>query len=176
MAEFNVLGKIIMGAILMILGVTMITVIADMSYKQTTPTAINAEVHALTGYAGGQRTVNETAIYTITNYPTNWKVADCPITNFVLKNVSGAALTLTTDYTFTASTGQYQMVNSSTVRASNLGFTTNNTYADYSYCANDYLNSSFGRSVLNMVGGLIAIMLLVAAAGIFYQVYQETQK
>ena len=177
MAFEGVLGKIIMGAILMIFGAVMIGVIADQSATVTTVDYTASEVHNVlpTLDTGRNNTViNGTKVYTLTNRPTGWKTNDCPITNFVLKNSTGSAFTDTTDYVLTASAGTYTLVNSATALAT-LPVANNNTYATYNYCPNDYVNSTFGRSVLNMIGGFIAIMMLIAAAGIFYSVYQETR-
>ena len=171
--------KIILGAILMLLGAVLIGVIATETAKVTDFLDVKAEQHAMTATADA-KSVNDTAVYTITNYPQQWRSGGgCPISSIAIKNQSGSALTLTTDYTVDATAGTYQLVNSSTANAILLtgpAGKDNNTYVDYSYCGENYLNTSMGRSILNMSIGLIAVLLLAAAVGIFYSVYQEVKE
>lgn len=168
----GMLGKIILGAVLIILGAVIISVVAEQALTKTDTRGVAAESHALTTPAVGN--INTTAMYTVNYPPTGWKVADCPITSFVIKNQSGGnQLTLTTDYTFNSNNGTYYLKNT-TATVQYIG-AFNKTYVDYKYCADDYLNSSWGRTVLNMVAGFIAIMLLVAAAAVFYSIYKDVR-
>jgi hypothetical protein len=90
-----------------------------------------------------------------------------------MKNSSGASFTVTTDYVLTASTGTYKLVNSATALAT-LPTANNNTYATYNYCSDDYLNSSWGRTVLNLVAGFFAIAILLTSIALFYSVGKDT--
>lgn len=173
MPKQSTISILIGGAIVAILVCALITSLAEESLKRTTTTLITSELHnVLPTIATGKNNsnVNATITYTLTNAPTGWKVQDCPITSFVLKNSSGTSFTVTTDYVLTASAGTYTLVDSATALA-NLGIN-NNTYATYNYCANDYLNSSWGRTLLNLTPGLIAIALLVAMVGVAYMLLQ----
>lgn len=167
------MGKLIAGFIMLILGASLIVVIADNGLNVTDKNSVAAEVHAITVAAGN---VSETATYTVTNAPTGWKSTDCPITNFAIKNVSGLnPLTLTTDYTLTASTGVYQLKNTTATRAYLYGGSApyNNTYASYTYCGDDYMNLGWGRTSINLVAGFFALALLGGALGLFYSIAKE---
>jgi hypothetical protein len=59
--------------------------------------------------------------------------------------------------------------NTSTVRltADNL------TYVNYQYCPDDYINVSWGRSVIRYAVGFFAIGLLLVSVGLFYSVARD---
>lgn len=172
MAEFNVLGKIILGAVLVILGAVIIGVIADMTNEKTTQSPIDNELVTITGARLVNADINGTYPFTIANAPTGWRASnsDCNINKYALTNGT-FTYTVTTDYTLSTA-GVLYLVNSTNMRKN----PTNLTYVSYRYCGNEYVNSSWARSVLNMTGGFIAIMLLAAAVGIFYSVYQQTKE
>lgn len=175
----GVANKLILAFVMLMIGAILVGVIANQTNARTTANSnpITSEVHGVVAstYATGRNTtaINPTVAYTITNAPTGWKSEDCPITHFVLKNSTGSAFTLTTDYLITASTGVYTLVDSATARAT-LPLANNQTYASYNYCSDDYLNSNWGRSVLNLVAGFFAIALLLAAVALFYDVAKDT--
>ena len=135
------------------------TTVEDESYNLT----------ELSCYASGE--VNESAdacVLTTTYAPTSWKQEDCPLTNVVVSNSAGTALTLDTDYTLVESTGIVSMLDTVDTNATNLGET---VLIDYTYCGDDYLNSSWGRSILGVNAGLLAVALLAAGAGLVYLLY-----
>ncbi len=109
---------------------------------------------------------------TIAIPPTSWKITDCPITNFVLYNQTGTAAAETTDYTFTPATGVLTIENTSIwFIDGTLPQPENDTTLSYTYCDDDYLNSSWGRSVLTTVPGFFALALLGVALWLFYSVF-----
>ena len=168
----NTVQLLVTGAIIAILVAALITAIATETQNKTMPTVVTAEEHAIL-HPNGTYT-NITAQYTVTNAPTGWKSEDCPLTNFAIKNQSGSALTLTTDYLVTLSSGNYTLKNNSATIG--LIGAYNNTYVYYDYCANEYVNSSWGRSLLNLTPGLIAIALLVAMVYIAYVILGREQE
>lgn len=170
----NVTGKLLIAFVTLLVGAVLITSIASESQDRTTTINVVNEAHDITASAdtnGSTMRVNTTATYTVTNNPTGWKTTDCPLTSFSLKNGSGTAYTLTTDYTITAATGVYKMVQSATTNGSTAA--DNKTYASYTYCGDDYLNSSWGRTVLNLVSGFFAIAMLLISVGLFYSVGKD---
>ena len=172
----GVANKLILAFVMLLIGTILIGVIANQTNSKTTTTTIASETHNVlpTILTGRNVTaINSSIVYTLTNAPTGWKVSDCPITSFVLTNSSGQAFTDTTDYVLTASAGTYTLVNSATAVAT-LPLADNNTYASYHYCGDEYLNSSWGRSVLNLVAGFFAIALLLVAVALFYSVGRDT--
>ena len=174
MAEKGTGLKIIIGFIALLIGVVLIGTLATESLARTSYLTVSgeSEAYTITGDCP-----NVATVHTVTNNPTDWKTQDCPISSLVVVNAStgGTALTETTDYTLTASAGTFLLKNSTATRllvSSNKG-ATNTTYLSYSYCGDDYLNSSWGRTAVNMVPGFFAIALLLIAVGLFYGVAKE---
>lgn len=162
--------KIVMGAILFLLGAILIGIVASEQYKQTSLANVNNELVDIAFAKSVANRVNGT--FTLANVYTGadgWKTeySDC---NFDVDRYGNAstAFTVTTDYTFT-SAGVMTILNTTAT----LGSTTNSTYVNYNYCPDDYMAQGWGRSVLSMLGGLLALMLLGSAVGIFYEVYKE---
>lgn len=163
--ESKSLAFLITGFVLLIVGVSLLTPTAEIVLGQTDKLGISNEALDISSArinAAGN--INETLEFTVTNNPTGWKSEDCPLTNFVYGN-STTDYTLTTDYLVTLSTGVFTLKNTTTTISG-----TNSTLADYTYCADDYLNSSWQRTVLNLVPGFFAIALLLIAVGLFYSV------
>jgi len=175
MTDIN--GKLVLAFVTLLLGVVLIGVIATQQLAVTDRTAITSEVHnVLPTIATGRNSsdINATITYTLTNAPTGWQLADsCPVTNFALANSSGTAFTDTTDYVVDLDAGTYTLVNSATAIAT-LPVANNNTYASYQYCADDYMNLSWGRTVINLIAGFFAIALLMTALGLFYSIAKDT--
>ena len=49
----------------------------------------------------------------------------------------------------------------------------NDTYISYAYCGDNYLNSAWGRTVLNLVAGFFALALLGIGIGTFYSIAKD---
>ena len=167
-------NKLILAFATLLIGIVLIGSISTEGLAKTdyTRTSGESEAYTIVGDAP-----NTTAVHTVTNYPTTWKVGDCPISSLVVVNASsgGTALTATTDYTLTASSGSFVFVNSTATRlmvTTNKG-ATNTTYLSYAYCGDDYLNSTWGRTAVNLVPGFFAIALLLISAGLFYSIAKD---
>ena len=160
-------NKLILAFVTLIIGVVLIGTIATQGNAVTEKTNVAGESTSFTPLVN--TTINETETLSLTNAPTGWKVDDCPITNLVLSNGSDA-LTVTTDYVFTAASGTFTLKDTAAVRALN---DTNATISSYTYCADDYLNLSWGRTMIDLVGGFFAIGLLLVSVGLFYSVAKE---
>jgi hypothetical protein len=106
--------------------------------------------------------------FTVTNVPTGWKLEtanDCLLVNVAVKNGTLTTLTEDTDYYFNTETGVVTLLNTST----NVRLITNNaTYVDYTYCSDDYLNTSWGRTILNTNVGFLAIAVLAVVLWLVY--------
>ena len=168
--------KLILAFATLIIAVSLITTIATQSLAVTDYKKVSNESHNLDDCvvltAGGGWEINESdpdCNITVTHYPTGWKTSDCPITNVIVNNGTGSALTPSTDYNLYASNGIIQMLD--TTATENL--TGNNTYIYYSYCGDDYLNLSWGRTLLNLVAGFFAIGILLVSIGLFYSIAKE---
>jgi len=167
-------SKLLIAFVALLIGVVLIGSISTEGLARTTKLDATSELHnILPTYATGKNNtdINPTIVYTLTNNPTTWKTADCPITNFVLENSSGTDLTVTTDYVLTASTGTFVFVNSAGL---NTTLESNNTYASYTYCGDDYMNLTWGRTMINIVPGFFAIALLMVSLGLFYSVAKDS--
>ena len=175
----GVTGILIAAFVLVIIGVSLIGVIANqanLAISKTRVTEAIAVPRNATTY-----TVNVSKDIAMANPPTSWKVADCPISGVLVWNttIAGASdtlLGLTTDYTIDATAGTITFVNS-TLMGTNAtyGKVYNNlTNVRYDYCPDTYLNSSWGRVVLPLVGGFFALALLGIGVGLFYKVGRLT--
>jgi hypothetical protein len=99
--------------------------------------------------------INTTYPFRVTNYPTGWKIGDCPISGVTYGNAS-VDYTVTTDYTFNATTGVLLLKN--TLKVNNT--LTNSTNIDYLYCRDGYNKDTGSRSIAGMIGIFAALALL----------------
>ncbi len=167
---------LVLAFVFLIIGVALIGTIASEINNRTDKVVIVDESKDLTGCVvaiGGDLLfgVDETAAacnITVTNAPTSWKIAECPLTSVTVGNAS-LDFTDGTEYNLLASSGVIQMLN---VTATQKGYV-NTTLVDYTYCADDYLNSGWGRSVLLTVPGFFALALLGVALWLFYAVFRS---
>jgi hypothetical protein len=177
MAELGVANKLILAFVTLLVGVILIGSIASEGLDKTTFASALDESHILspTIITGRNNTdINETITYTLTYAPSGWKAGgECPITSFVITNSSGFELTETTDYVVDLDAGTWVFVNSAGLNDT-IDVATNQTLVDYNYCADDYLNLGWGRTVVNMVAGFFAIALLLTSVGLFYSVAKDT--
>lgn len=169
----SITQKVILGFVTLLIGVILIVEVASTVSTKTDTTAVTDE--AITMIRFGDKGVNTTPIqYYLTNRPTGWKITDCPLTNVVVGNAS-TAFTLTTDYLIDTSTGNLSLKNTLVVnQTSTTGANANKTYVDYSYCGDEYMNLSWGRTLLDIVPGFFGIALLLVAVALFYSVAKDT--
>jgi len=173
----NVTSKLVLAFVTLLLGAVLIGVIATNGLAVTDRTGVSSESHIIlpTILTGRNSTdINDSIVYTITNAPTGWKLSDnCPITSFSLTNSTGTALTETTDYVVDLDAGTWVFVNSAGLNDT-IDVATNETLAGYQYCPDDYMNLTWGRTVINLVSGFFALALLGASLGLFYDVAKDT--
>lgn len=157
----------------LIIGISLIGVVATQSNLVTDKTIVVNEEHDLSACQnpiGGDLLFDPTdCSFLVTNYPSGWKSTDCPLTSVTLGNGT-LDFTVTTDYTVTGATGNVSIVNSSSTQ---YGYS-NTTYVGYTYCSDDYVNSSWGRTATKTSVGLFAIALLLVSVGLFYAVGRNT--
>lgn len=155
-----------------ILAVAFITSIATQTNSVTSKTIVVNESYDLTTSCiastpdGGH--INESDAdcnITVTNYPTGWKVEDCPLTSVTVHNdTGGQSFTASTDYNLFASSGVVQLLNTTATQAGHA----NTTEVNYKYCAAGYVNSSWGRNILGVNVGLFAIAILIIVILLVY--------
>lgn len=170
--EKDSLPMLLAAFVALIIGVSLIGVIASQGNAVTDLTVVSAESvdFSSTKTVAGNDTVNVSIPITLANAPTGWKIVGCPITGLTLANESGTALTITTDYTFTASTGTIYFKNTA---INNVTTGTNISTAYYNYCGNDYINQSWSRNIIDLVPGFFALALMAVGIGLFYGVMKK---
>jgi len=174
MAENNNVGKLIAAFVMLIIGVSLIGVVATSSRDVTALNHVINDTLDISTLRYGTGAINESKTVTLTygyEGANAWKAEEstCYITPLVILNSSGATLTPTTDYTYT-NAGVVTFLNTQAVNAS----MDNTTYTTYSYCPDTYLTTGFGRTAINVALGLFAIALLLGAVGVFYSVAKDT--
>uniref|UniRef100_A0A6M3LQJ8 Uncharacterized protein n=1 Tax=viral metagenome TaxID=1070528 RepID=A0A6M3LQJ8_9ZZZZ len=165
-------AKLVIAFFTLILGIVLIGVIADSGSLVTDKLSVNESLDisaAVSGPTIPNSSINETYIFTIINNPTGWKVADCPITNFVIYNQTGSLAVVTTDYVFTASNGTLTLSNNAKFNRS----ASNTTNLGYTYCSDDYVNVAWGRTIINLVAGFFALAILGVSLALFYDIAKD---
>lgn len=166
--------KLVLAFVTLILGVVLIGSVATQSLAVTDKKNAVAETYDLTtrGCYQGEwvnGTSDADCNITVTYAPTSWKQQDCPLTSVAAKNSTGTVLTLNTDYKLFDTIGIVQMLNTTATKNTSLG----SVLLDYTYCRDDYMNSSFGRTGINLVSGMFGLALLLTAVGLFYSIVKE---
>ncbi len=173
--ENSNVSKIVIGFFMVIVGLSLIGAIANNSDAVTSLTNIineTIDISDARNDSGGNVSLNYSVDITIAsaNIPTDWKVSECPISSFSMVNQSGIAMTSTTDYDFTASTGTLNFYNT---LIANMSGDSNTTYASYTFCPDDYITIAWGRSVLHLVAGFFALAILGIGLGLMYSVFKD---
>ncbi len=167
------INLLIAGFVFLIVGIVLLSPVASNTNDVIDKDVVSDETTNLSVscYVAGE--VNESVSacnLTITNAPSGWKVAECPLTSVTATNATGTALTLATDYNFFESGSIIQMLNTTDTNATGLG---EDVILGYTFCPDDYLNSTWGRSVLATVPGFFALALLGVALWMFYAVFRN---
>ena len=162
-----------MAFVALIIGVALIGSVATQTNLATDKLVIANGAHDISAArnASSGTDINESdpdSYVTVTNYPSGWKITDCPLTSVVHGNAS-VHFTLGSDYTVVLSTGIIHVLETSVT-----GNSTNATLADYTYCGDDYLNSGWGRSIIGLIAGFFAIALLGVSLFMFYNIFKST--
>lgn len=177
--EQKEINYLILAFVFLIIGIALIGAIATSTNVAIDKINVDYESHdisdAMFNDSASGWDVNESlaaSYITVANNPLGWKSADCPLTGVTVENSSDGtytAVVLDTDYNLDASTGVIHILNTSDTDEEDF----NTTYISYTYCADDYLNSSWGRSVLATVPGFFALALLGVSLWLFYQVFSS---
>jgi len=171
----NTISKLVLGFIVLIVGISLIGTIATQSLLVTEKTDIASETLDISSdrsVAGVcSMGVNGTNVLTLVNAPSGWKTADCPITSFSMDNQTGVTTAVTTDYVLFANNGTLYLKN--TTIWGNCAISDNDTTVSYTYCSDEYLNVSWGRTILNLISGFFALALLGVSVGLFYSVAKD---
>jgi len=173
----NTIQKLILGFLVLIVGISLIGTIATQAILVTEKTGVASETLDISGARVNSgacpMSINETYPLALVNSPTGWKTSDCPITSFSMVNQTSVAATVTTDYVLFANNGTLLLMNTTRFVGDDCDQTINATTLTYNYCSDGYLNVSWGRSILNLIGGFFALALLGASVGLFYSVAKD---
>lgn len=175
MADMKFMGILISLFIGVVFVGAMLTPISTNTQEMTSKSSItNYEVNLNTSAswnASQGQTVNSSYVYTVEtdHIPDSWKVANCPIENFVLGNTTGGNYTADTDYVFTGSTGSWVLLNTTGWNG-----TANITFASYDFCGDGYITSSGGRTTATMILIFGAIALIAFMLWGVYFVLRKT--
>jgi hypothetical protein len=174
MTSLGVTGKLVLAFVTLLLGAVLVAQVASQGLLVTDKGSKVDEINSIaTGRVAGGN-INGSVNFTLTGAnQIAWKQDDCVLTNFVLSNSSGSALTLNTDYNVDLTKARFNLLNTSTTSGYG-SLHNNNTYADYTYCRDDYLNLSWGRTLTNLVAGFFALAVLLVSIGMFYGVAKDT--
>lgn len=171
-------NKLIYAFITLIIGIVFVVIIAGNSIAVTEKDVVinesdNLATSCMTFDATYGWVIDESSTncnITVSKNPSGWKSTDCPLTNVIVSNVTATGtFAAATDYILHASIGIIQMQNTTDTQDGQA----NSTLTDYTYCSDGYMNLSWGRSLLNLVGGFIAIALLLVSVGLFYGIAKD---
>jgi hypothetical protein len=172
MPNIGTTGKLVLAFVTLLIGVVLIGTISTEGLSKTTKTVVVDESIDYSQRMVGNGTVNESAANdTLANVPTTWKVSDCLITDINITNGSGTQWTADTDYILVGDTGVFSVLNTTLTNFSeNFG---NISLVDYNYCGDDYMNLSWGRTLINLVPGFFGIAILLTSVGLFFSVAKD---
>lgn len=154
---------------LVILGASLITIIANNTNAVTNPTTVTNESLSIASLRIAGNNINQSLNVTLTN--AGLRDAGGWVDNSVsIKNASGFTIG-TNNYTVDYTNDRISFLNTTyMVSGGGIG---NNTLASYQYYANDYVNQSWQRSVLNLISGFFALALIGAGLWLFYSTMKE---
>jgi len=161
--------------ITLIIGISLLSVVASEGITKTTRTAVENETLDNTALRHPDNSSFDTNNYTTLEHaPTGWKSndSDCEISaanGLVVKNATGGIMELDTDYNVVTTTGQLLLLNTEAINSS----LDNVTLFDYTYCPDEYLSEGWNRNILNLVPGFFAIALLMISITLFYSVMRN---
>ena len=167
------MNNLITGFIFMIIAVIFVGILAGSAVDTWSKTISTDETMDISTARVGLSEINITSPandFTVANPPTGYKQVECPIESVTLTNDTGTVFTLTTDYTVADSTGIITILNSTAMQNS----LTNTTLVDYTYCSDNYVTLSWGRTAITVTYGLFAIGALGIALWFFYSIFKET--
>lgn len=162
-------SKILLAFITLLLGIILIGSISTETLDKVS-TEVKTETVNLAPARLSGGALNTTYPFTLDTHP-SWRAdsSECIPTTIGYKNQTGDAMTVTTNYVFTSSTGLLTVTNLPALNDTG----SNTTTASYAYCPDDYLNLSWGRTLLNLISGFFAIALLLISVGLFYSVAKD---
>jgi len=167
----NSLKYLLSAFLLIMLGAVFVSIYADQNNSINDLKSVT-ETYTL-NYAGDN--INQTYYFypAYLAYANSWRAdaGSCSVTSLVVKNTSGDTLTNNGcatggDYVYTEDT-QLNFCDNTNINS------TATATATYNYCADDYIASSWGRSIGNIAVGLFALLVLGGIVGLLFKAYKE---
>lgn len=152
---------VILLAMIILIGLAFVTDVANTKASITTKRTVSNQTVNISSAMVNNSYVNTSINFSIYSQSA-WKQNECALSSVSLKNSTGVAWTLNTDYLLYASAGKFSLKNTSkTVQAAS----GNNTYAYYTHCPDNYLTSSTDRGLSGLWPTLMIIVIIGAAVG-----------
>lgn len=168
----NAVGKLIGAFLLLIIGISLITVVSTSTNDVTEQARRTDTINIASARLAGGVNVNESTQFVLTNTGIGtWKFSynDCIPQTIVFKNSTGSTLTQNTHYTYTPATAVLTLINGTTA----YGSSSNSTTAEFSYCQDGYVTLTWGRTSLETGVGLFGVALLLASVALTISVFRE---
>ncbi len=174
--ENKTLGILLAGFIALIVGVSLIAVVATEEQKVTTPAYVQDEALDISSARDAEQnylTINESVGFVLDKATTNinaWKLdsPECGLDQAPIFTNGSRVFVEGIDYTINA-TGNIGLKDTYEMNTSVINATT----ISYTYCGEDYLTEGWTRSILDIVIGFFGIALMLVSVGIFWQVAKE---
>lgn len=173
--EGNNLRLLIAAFIVLIVGVSLLTVIASEGSNVRDKVDADNESIDIGPFRDqmNNNTCNESyGPITLANAPTTWRLNaeyGCYLSSITMGNPNGTVFANGTDYVIYENNGTWKCIDSATFNYTS----TNNTYIDYTYCPDTYLTQSWARTMIGTVPGFFSIALIAVAIGMFYVILKR---
>lgn len=151
-------GGIVVLFIGIVVAIALIVPILDAQSQLTTKQTVTNDSISYAPSVAAEGMINESYQMNVTKSQDGWRSSSCPIVISSVTNSSGTAYTLTTDYLFTDSIGNFTLVNTAKVNATIAS--DNLTYVSYTYCQEGYNKDSGSRGIAGMIG-LFSVLILL---------------
>lgn len=180
MADNSATAKLIGAFVMLIVGLSLVSVVSSSINAQNDPVTYTSAVD-ISPARNVSNNVNATTFrFNVSQYMngrdvyTTWRsgYSECDINAI---NFSNASTTLdeTTHYVFTADTGSTAGFFTLVAGTGWVDMGSNSTTLTWRTCADEYTTATFGRTALDVTVGLFAVALLLGAVGLFYSVYRD---
>ena len=171
--------KLIMGFVTLIIGISLLGVVATGSSDVTTKDVTQNESFVLTDMLGPDNnteanvTVTQDVANAYTSTDWQWNDGECTIDVTLLAMINATPATEGTDFNVTAN-GAVALMNTTFWSLGDIDTNLNVTMISYTYCGDDYMSLGWGRSIISLIPGFFAIALLMVSVALFYSVAKDT--
>ena len=168
--------KLMMAFVTLIIGIVLLGVVSIESADVTSKDIAQNETVDLVNYKNlaNVSQINTTYVIPLDNAyaTTDWQSDDggCDFVVNLFALANATPVVDGTDYNIT-SDGGLSLFDSAMWHTETMS---NSTYITYTYCEDEYMTLSWGRSVMVLIPGFFAIALLMVSLALFYSIARET--